>query len=128
MMSSTVATKIPIEEYVLISEILDGHAAALLLPGSATAQSKAEHIRQYIRSHIGSNVQEEVEAPVQEAPEERQESGWWLDCDSDQTPAPMREWRTGGWSPQGHGSWGPPNGRVEASHYKCKGARAQGRQ
>ena len=50
MMSSTVATKIPIEEHVLISEILDGHAAALLLPGSATAQSKAEHIRQYIRS------------------------------------------------------------------------------
>jgi hypothetical protein len=91
MMSSTVATKIPIEEHVLISEILDGHAAALMLPGSATAQSKAEHIRQYIRSHAGPNVQEEVEAPEQVALEERQEGGWWLDRDSDQPMGAQRE-------------------------------------
>ena len=36
-------------------------------------------------------MQEEVEAPVQEAPEERQESGWWLDCDSDQPRGVQRE-------------------------------------
>ena len=79
MMSSTTAMKIAIEEHVLISEILDGHAMALTLPGGATAQSKAEHIRQCIRSHAGPNIQEEVQAPMQETPEERRESGWWLD-------------------------------------------------
>ena len=91
MMSSTTAMKIAIEEHVLISEILDGHAVALTLPGGATAQSKAEHIRQCIRSHAGPNIQEEVQAPMQETPEERRESGWWLDGETDQPMGAQRE-------------------------------------